>query len=67
MSRYSPTEDAILRPYVYRPVMCWRAVLMNLPGRSHTSAEKRLTRLRRKAGTLWTIPGGGQREERIAA
>jgi hypothetical protein len=56
---YTAEEEAVLAEYVDRQVECWRTVLRRIPRRSRPSAEKRLNLMRRKAGTLWTVPQGG--------
>lgn len=54
MPRFSPDEDAALMPYV-ACVADWETVAALLPRRSLWGARNRLKRLRRYAGTLWTI------------
>jgi len=55
---YSREEDAVLLPYVTRPVTSWSDVLARLPTRSLWSARRRLYNLRRKRGMVWKIPTG---------
>lgn len=57
--RYTREESEVLSQYVARQVDDWSHILARIPRRSRKSAEQRLNRMRRKAGTLWTIPQGG--------
>jgi len=64
---YSPAEDAVLSEYLHKQVRCWDSVVRRLDRRSRHSAEKRLGKLRRDAGSLWKIPPGGDFSWREAA
>lgn len=51
---YSPDEIAVLKPFVAE--LCpWDQVLPRLNGRSYAAATRRLSDLRREAGTLWRV------------
>lgn len=66
--RYSPEEDAVLAPFVNQPVADWNAILKHLPGRPRAGVERRLCRLRQRAGTLGKIqPWHDLVQERLAA